>query len=38
VFEGAGGAEPGVSLVSFAAEDVGITGGERGSGVLEAEG
>jgi hypothetical protein len=37
VFEGAGGAEPEVALPSFAAEDVGVTGGERESGVVEAE-
>jgi hypothetical protein len=28
MFEGAGGAEPGVVLVGFAVEDVGVTGGE----------
>jgi hypothetical protein len=36
VFEGAGGVEP-VVLVGCTAEDVGVTAGERESGVVEAE-
>jgi hypothetical protein len=36
MFEGAGGAEPGV-VVGFAVEDVGVTGGERETGVVGAD-